>query len=143
MTKTYTTKKNELKRNWFVIDAKGLALGRVATRAAVILRGKHKRNYSPNMEMGDFVVIINAELIKYSGRKIEQKKYIRHTGYPGGIKSVSLKKLKKDDPTEPIRRAIIGMIPDNRLKQNQIKRIKIYANDKHKHTQKLINYAQN
>lgn len=138
MTRTFTAKKSEIKRNWFLLDAKGLALGRVAARAAIILRGKHKRNYSSNIEMGDFVVIINAKSIKYSGRKIEQKEYIRHTGYPGGIKSILLKKLKKDDPTEPIRRAIIGMLPDNRLKQNQIKRIKIYAEDKHKHTQKLI-----
>lgn len=138
MTKTYTAKKNELKRNWFLIDGRGNILGRIAAQAAVILRGKHKNNYTPNIDMGDFVVIINAKLIKYSGKKIEQKEYFRHTGYPGGIRSVPLKELKRIDPTQPIRRAIIGMIPDNRLKQNQIKRIKIYADDKHQHTQKLV-----
>ena len=138
MIRTYTAKKLEIKRNWYLFDAKGLALGRVATRAAVILRGKHKKNYTPNVEMGDFVVIINAKLIKYSGKKIEQKKYFRHTGYPGGIRAISLEELKRVDPTKPIRRAIVGMLPDNRLKQEQIKRIKIYADDKHQHTQKLI-----
>ncbi|TSC90724.1 MAG: large subunit ribosomal protein L13 [Candidatus Berkelbacteria bacterium Licking1014_96] len=138
MTRTYTAKKSEIKRNWYLLDAKGLALGRVATRATIILRGKHKKNYTPNIEMGDFVVIINAKFIKYSGKKIEQKEYVRHTGYPGGIRSVSLKELKRVDPTAPIRRAIMGMLPDNRLKPEQIKRIKIYADDKHQHTQRLI-----
>ncbi len=138
MTRTYVAKKNEIERNWYLLDAKELALGRAATRAAVILRGKHKRNYTANVDLGDFVVIINAKLIKYSGKKIEQKEYTRHTGYPGGIRSISLKKLQIIDPTEPIRRAIMGMLPDNRLKPEQIKRIKIYADDKHQHTQKLI-----
>ena len=136
--RTYTAKKSEVKRNWYLLDGRGKILGRIATQAAVIIRGKHKKNYTANVEMGDFVVIINAKLIKYSGKKIEQKEYFRHSGYPGGLKSVSLKELKRTDPTEPIRRAIIGMMPDNRLKQEQIKRIKIYADDKHQHTQKLI-----
>lgn len=136
--RTYTAKKSEIKRNWHLLDGRGKILGRIAAQAAVIIRGKHKKNYTPNIEMGDFVVIINAKLIKYSGKRIEQKEYFRHSGYPGGLKSVSLKGLKKVDPTEPIRRAIIGMIPNNRLKQEQVKRIKIYANDKHQHTQKLI-----
>ena len=136
--RTYTAKKSEVKRNWYLLDGRGKILGRIATQAAVIIRGKHKKNYTANVEMGDFVVIINAKLIKYSGKKIEQKEYFRHSGYPGGLKSVSLKELKRTDPTEPIRRAIIGMMPDNRLKQEQIKRIKINADDKHQHTQKLI-----
>lgn len=138
MTKTYTAKKSEIKRSWYLLDGRGKILGRIATQAAVILRGKHKTNYTPHIDMGDFVVIINAKFIKYSGKKIEQKQYIRHTGFPGGIRSIALKELKRIDPTQPIRRAITGMIPDNHHKQEQVKRIKIYSDANHKHTQKLI-----
>ncbi|MBU2595238.1 50S ribosomal protein L13 [Patescibacteria group bacterium] len=136
--KTYTAKVNEIKRNWYLIDAKDKILGRVATQAAIIIRGKHKKDYTANFDMGDFVVIINAKFTALSGKKLEQKKYFRHSGYPGGLKSESLKNLIKTKPTEPLNRAIIGMIPENRLKTNQIKRIKIYADENHKHTQKLI-----
>lgn len=136
--KTFIPKIRDIQRNWYLLDAKDKILGRVATQAAIIIRGKHKKDYTANFDMGDFVVIINAKFVALSGKKLEQKKYFRHSGYPGGLKSESLKNLIKTKPTEPLNRAIIGMIPENRLKANQIKRIKIYADENHKHTQKLI-----
>ena len=137
--KTYTAKVSEIKRNWYLIDAKNRPMGRVATHAAIILRGKHKRSYTPNYDMGDFAVIINAKDIKLTGKKLEQKQYLHHSNYPGGLKSESIKDLLKKSPTEPLKRAIVGMIPENHFKSNQINRIKIYADEQHKHTQKLIN----
>jgi large subunit ribosomal protein L13 len=136
--KTYTAKVNEIKRNWYLLDANQKPLGRVATKAAIILRGKHKREYTPNYDMGDFVVIINAKKVFLSGKKIEQKEYIHHSNYPGGLKTVSLKDLIKKRPTEPLKRAIRGMLPENHFKPEQINRLKIYADENHKHTQKLI-----
>jgi large subunit ribosomal protein L13 len=138
MIKTYTAKVDEIKRNWYLIDAKDIPLGRIATQAAIILRGKHKRSYTPNYDMGDFVVIINAKDIKLTGKKLEQKKYQHHSNYPGGLKTETLEKLMKKDPTEPLRRAIVGMITENHHKKAQVQRIKIYSDDNHKHTQKLI-----
>ncbi len=140
--KTYTAKINKLKRNWYLIDAKGIAMGRVATMAAIILRGKHKRDYTPNFDMGDFVVIVNSKKILLTGKKIDQKEYHRHTGYPGGIKTDTLKNLLRIRPTEPLKRAIIGMIPNNKFKPSLVKRIKIYADENYKHTQKLIKYGK-
>jgi len=136
--KTYIPKIKEIERKWYLIDAKDKILGRVATKAAIILRGKHKIDYTPNFDMGDFAVIINAKSIALSGKKLEQKKYFCHSNYPGGLKSESLKNLMKIKPTEPLRLAIEGMIPKNRLKAKQVERIKIYADENHKHTQKLI-----
>ena len=136
--KTYIIKKADIKRNWYLIDAKGKSFGRVAAQAAVILRGKHKKEYSANFDMGDFVVITNAKYALFTGKKMEQKNYYWHTGYPGGIRKTILKDLFKKDPSEPLRKAIYGMLPQNRLKNNQLKRIKIYADENHKHTQKLI-----
>lgn len=138
MTKTYTAKVGEIKRNWYLIDAKDIALGRVATQAAIILRGKHKRSYTPNYDMGDFVVIINAKDVKLTGKKLEQKKYQHHSNYPGGLKTLTLKELMAKNKTEPLKRAIKGMIPQNHIKVAQIKRVKIYSGDKHKHTQKFF-----
>jgi len=136
--KTYIIKKADIKRNWYLIDATGKSFGRIAAQAAIILRGKHKKEYSANFDMGDFVVITNAKEAVYTGKKMEQKKYYWHSGYPGGIKSITLKDLSKKDPSAPIKRAISGMLPQNRLKKEQIKRIKVYADENHKHTQKLI-----
>lgn len=137
--KTYTAKVGEIKRNWYLIDAKNIPLGRVATQAAIILRGKHKRSYTSNYDMGDFVVVINAKDVKLTGKKLEQKKYQHHSNYPGGLKTSTLKELMKKNPTNPLKRAINGMLPENHHKQAQVKRAKIYSSDKHKHTQKLIN----
>lgn len=136
--KTYIIKKSDIRRNWYLIDAKGKSFGRVAAQAAAILRGKHKKEYSANFDMGDFIVITNAKYALFTGKKMEQKNYYWHTGYPGGIRSKSLKDLMKSDPCQPLKRAIHGMLPQNRLKNNQLKRIKIYADQNHKHTQKLI-----
>lgn len=136
--KTHIAKIKEIERKWYLIDAKDKILGRVATQAAIILRGKHKIDYTSNFDMGDFVVIINAKSVALSGKKLEQKKYFRHSGYPGGLKSESLKNLMKIKPIAPLRIAIEGMIPKNRLKIKQVSRIKIYADENHKHTQKLI-----
>jgi len=138
--KTYSIKKSEIKRDWYLIDAKNKVLGRVATTAANLLRGKHKVSFTPNQDAGDFVVIINASKVRFTGKKLEQKKYIRHTGYPGGLRSKTLKELIKENPTEPLKRATLGMIPANRLKKEIAKRLKIYTLDKHKHTQKLNKY---
>lgn len=136
--KTYTAKLGEMQREWYLLDAKGMILGRLATKAATILRGKHKVEYTPNFDMGDFVVIINAKNIKLSGKKLEQKEYFHHTNYPGGLKSVSLKKLISADPTEPLKRAILGMIPSNHFKALQLRRLKIYRDDKYKPIPDLI-----
>lgn len=136
--KTYTAKLGKMKREWYLLDAQGMILGRLASSAATILRGKHKVEYTPNFDMGDFVVIINAKDIKFSGKKLEQKEYFHHTNYPGGLKCESLKKLLVTKPTEPLRRAISGMIPGNYFKTSQLKRLKIYSATQHKHTQKLI-----
>ena len=136
--KTYSAKKSEIKRNWYLIDAKDRPLGRVATQAAIILRAKHKKTYTPNLDAGDFVVIINAKDIRLTGKKAEQKEYWHHSGYPGGIKKETYLELIKKDPTEPLKRAIMGMLPVNHFKQDQILKLKIYVNDKHPHTQKLI-----
>jgi large subunit ribosomal protein L13 len=138
MIKTYTAKISEIKRDWYLIDAKDIPLGRVATQAAIILRGKHKRSYTPNYDMGDFIVIINAKDIKLTGKKLEQKKYFSHSNYPSGLKTSTLKELMKKDATEPLKRAITGMIPVNHHKMAQVKRAKIYSDDNHKHTQQLI-----
>lgn len=136
--RTFIPKLKEIKRNWYLINAKDMVLGRLATKTATILRGKHKVDYTPNFDMGDFVVIINAAYIKLTGKKMEQKEYIHHTNYPGGIKSKILKDVFKSNPSEPLKRAIIGMIPDNHHKKTQIKRLKIYNDEKHKQTQDLI-----
>jgi large subunit ribosomal protein L13 len=136
--KTYTPKISEIQRKWYLIDAKSIPLGRIAAKAAIIIRGKHKRNYMPNFDMGDFVVIINVKDLKLTGKKIEQKQYFYHSNYPGGLKTKKLKDLLKNNPTEPLKKAIIGMLPNNRHKAAQIKRIKIYADAQHNHTQELI-----
>lgn len=137
--KTYSAKIRDIKRNWYLLDAKNKIMGRVATQAAVILRGKHKPNFTPNQDMGDFVVIINAKDIKLTGKKREQKEYIRHTGYPGGIRKEELKDLLRSKPTKPLKKAVLGMLPANHFKSIQARRLKIYQKDKHRHKQKLIN----
>jgi large subunit ribosomal protein L13 len=143
MQKTYSAKKADIKRTWYLIDAEGLVLGRVASSAARILRGKHKVEFTRNLDMGDFVVIINVEKIKYTGKKMEQKQYIRHSGYPGGLKIESLKEVIAKNPTLPLRKAITGMIPANRLKKSVMRRLKLYAHGKHQHSQKLIPLSKN
>ena len=131
--KTYTPRQDDIQREWFVIDAKDQTLGRLATQVAVLLRGKHKPIYAPHMDVGDFVIIINADKIRVTGNKLDQKVYYRHSGYPGGIKSRTLREQLNRFPDRVIRTAVRGMLPKNSLGRTMIKKLKIYAGDKHPH----------
>lgn len=131
--KTYVAKATDRERDWYVVDAEGLTLGRLATQIASILRGKTKPTYTPHVDVGDFVVIVNAEKIKVTGNKLEQKRYWRHSGYPGGIRSESLGDLLERRPEEVLRRAVKGMLPRNKLARRQITKLKVYAGPDHPH----------
>lgn len=131
--RTYTTKPEDIKREWFVIDATGMTLGRLATQIATVLKGKHKPIYSPHMDTGDFVIVVNAHKIRVTGRKLDQKFYYRHSGYPGGLKEISLRDQLDRHPDRVIRFAVRGMLPKNRLGRQMIKKLKIYATPGHPH----------
>ena len=131
--KTYATKESDIKREWHVIDASGKILGRMATQVASLLMGKHKPMFSPNLDTGDFVVVINADKIRVTGNKAKQKLYHRHSGYPGGLKSISLEKMLQTNPTRVIELAVKGMLPHNRLGAKMIKKLKVYVGDTHPH----------
>ncbi|MEP0764014.1 MAG: 50S ribosomal protein L13 [Chloroflexota bacterium] len=131
--KTYTPRQDDIQREWFVIDAKDQTLGRLATQVAVLLRGKHKPIYAPHMDVGDFVIIINADKIRVTGDKLDQKVYYHHSGYPGGIKSRTLREQLNRYPDRVIRSAVRGMLPKNSLGRAMIKKLKVYAGDKHPH----------
>ena len=130
--KTYSLRQADIKREWHVIDASGQILGRLATRAAVLLMGKHKPIFCSNLDTGDFVVIINAGKVQVTGNnKAKQKTYYRHSGYPGGLKSITFEKMMQTHPTRIIEHAVKGMLPHNRLGAGMIKKLKVYAGDKH------------
>ncbi len=131
--KTYTAKTNEVKRNWLIIDLKDKILGRAATQIASLLRGKHKAVYTPHIDTGDFVVVLNADKIKLTGNKLRDKKYYDHTGYIGGMKIKSAEELLKRHPEELITRAVKRMLPPSRLSRQQLKKLKVYAGDTHPH----------
>ncbi|MBA7645576.1 50S ribosomal protein L13 [subsurface metagenome] len=131
--KTYSTKASEIERQWHIIDASDKILGRLATQAARLLMGKHKPIFCRHLDVGDFVVVINAEKVRVTGNKAKQKLYYRHSGYPGGLKSVSLEKMMQDNPTRVIEHAVKGMLPHNRLGANIRKRLKVYVGDVHPH----------
>jgi large subunit ribosomal protein L13 len=131
--KTYVAKPASIEKKWYVVDASGHTLGRLSTVVADTLRGKRKPIYTPNIDTGDFVVVVNAEKIVVTGNKLEQKMYYRHSGYPGGIKSEALGKLLGRRPEEVIRRAVKGMLPHNKLGAAQLRKLKIYAGDEHPH----------
>ena len=131
--KTYVPKKGEIERKWWLIDADGRVLGRLATEIAVLLRGKKNPKYVDFMDSGDFVIVINAEKIKVTGKKIEQKKYYSHSGYPGGLKEKTLKELLDKKPEEVIRKAVWGMIPKNKLGRAVHKKLKVYRGPDHPH----------
>ncbi len=131
--KTHVTKGSEITRDWHVIDADGLVLGRLASEAAQLLRGKHKPNYSTHLDTGDHVVIVNAEKIVLSGNKLDQKYRYRHSGYPGGLKATVYRKWLEDQPEEVIRKAVKGMLPRNRLGRQMMTKVKIYAGAEHPH----------
>jgi large subunit ribosomal protein L13 len=131
--KTYNAKPGEIERRWYVVDADGQILGRLATQIAETLRGKGKPQYTPHVDSGDFVVVVNAEKIAVTGNKLEEKMYHRHSGYPGGLKSRPLRDELERRPTEVIRKAVKGMLPRNRLGRAQIRKLKIYAGPDHPH----------
>ena len=131
--KTYSTKASDIKREWHVFDASDRILGRLATEAACLLMGKHKPMFTRNLDTGDFVVIINAEKVRVTGNKAKQKLYYRHSGYPGGLKSVSLEKLMQTHPTRALEYAIKGMLPHNRLGASMLKKLKVYVGNSHPH----------
>jgi large subunit ribosomal protein L13 len=131
--KTFVPKKEKIERKWWLIDAEGKVLGRLATEIAVLLRGKGKPEYVDFLDSGDFVVVINAEKIKFTGKKIEQKRFYSHSGYPGGIKEKSLKDLMDRNPEEVIRKAVWGMIPKNKLGRKVHKKLKVYRGPEHPH----------
>jgi len=131
--KTYSTKASDIKREWHVIDASNEVLGRLATRIANLLMGKHKPLFCRNLDVGDFVVVLNADKIRVTGNKIKQKMYYRHSGYPGGLKSVNLEKMMQTHPTRVIENAVKGMLPRNKLNARMMKRLKVYAGDTHPH----------
>ena len=131
--KTWNAKPHEVERRWYVVDAEGETLGRLATRIADVLRGKDKPTFTPHVDTGDFVVVVNADKIHVTGKKLEQKRYYRHSGYPGGLRSRTLAEQLERQPTEVIRRAVKGMLPRNRLGRAQIGKLKIYAGPQHPH----------
>ena len=131
--KTFSAKKEEVVHDWFQIDAETETLGHLATKIAHILRGKHKPIYTPHVDTGDFIVVTNAEKIKLTGNKVQDKQYYRHTGYPGGIKSMNAEELLEKKPEMVIMKAVRGMLPKNRLGRQMIKKLKIYAGKDHPH----------
>jgi large subunit ribosomal protein L13 len=131
--RTFTQKQEEIERDWYVVDAEGETLGRLASRIAPILKGKHKPIYTPHLDCGDFVIIVNAEKVRVTGRKLDQKFYHRHSGYPGGLKSISLRDQLNRYPERVLEAAIRGMLPKNKLGRRMIKKLKVYAGDAHPH----------
>ena len=131
--KTYQPKHKDIKRNWHLLDADGKPLGRLATHVATFLMGKHKPSFSKHMDMGDIVVVVNAAKVKLTGKKLLQKVYYSHSGYPGGFKETKVSKLMTERPEKVIEKAVYGMLPDNRLRSDRMKRLRIYKGDKHPH----------
>ena len=141
--KTYSAKPREVEAKWYIIDAKGKTLGRLASLIANILRGKHKPEYTPHVDMGDFVIVINAAQIEVTGKKETDKQYIHHTGYPGGFRSISYKDLVAKHPTRALEKAVRGMIPHNTLGDTQFNKLKIYTGSEHPHeAQQPIEYKE-
>lgn len=131
--KTYTARAEDMEREWFLVNAEGKTLGRLASEIAQVLRGKHKPIYTPHLDCGDFVIVVNAEKVQVTGRKLDQKMYYRHTGYPGGIKSISLRNQLQKHPERVLEAAVRGMLPRNRLGRKMFKKLKVYAGNSHPH----------
>ncbi len=131
--KTYTARPGEIERHWYVVDAESKTLGRLATQIADVLRGKDKPAYTPHVDTGDFVIVVNAEKVHVTGQKLDQKLYYRHSGYPGGLRSRSLREQLERRPEEVLRRAVRGMLPKNKLASAQLRKLKIYAGPDHPH----------
>ncbi|MFU8946034.1 50S ribosomal protein L13 [Mycetocola zhadangensis] len=133
MTRTYSPKASEIQRDWFIIDATDIVLGRLASQVAVLLRGKHKPTFVNHMDTGDFVIIINADKVALTGQKLLQKKAYRHSGYPGGIKAVTYSELLEKNPTRAVEKAVRGMLPKNSLGAAQLRKLKVYTGNEHPH----------
>jgi large subunit ribosomal protein L13 len=132
--KTHTVKANDIQQEWFVVDAAGKPLGRIATEIARVLRGKHKPTYSPHLDLGDHVVVVNAEKVHVTGKKSQQKSYYSYSGYQSGLKIKTFQDLMKKDPTRIITHAVKGMLPHNRLGRRLLKKLKVYPGPQHPHT---------
>ena len=130
---TYSAKPNEIQQDWLLIDADGKNLGRLATQIAHRLRGKHKPVFTPHVDTGDFIVVINADKVKLTGKKLEDKKYYRHTGYPGGIRETSAAEMLDKKPTDILTTAVKGMLPKNRLGRKMLSKLKVYTGSEHPH----------
>ncbi len=133
MRKTYSAKPEEIERTWYVVDAEGKTLGRLATEIAKILRGKHKPIYTPHVDTGDFVIVVNADKVRVTGKRLDQKIYYRHSGYIGGLKAVPLRRMLETHPERVIEHAVKGMLPKNRLGRKMYKKLKVYASPDHPH----------
>lgn len=134
MDKTYVPKAGDISKEWVLADANDQNLGRFATKIATILLGKHKPNFTPGVDTGDYVVVVNAELIRVTGKKLDDKIYYHHSNYPGGLKQINLRELLATNPDRVIRRAVWGMLPNNKLRRKLIKKLKVYAGPDHPHT---------
>ena len=130
---SYVQKKETIKRKWYVIDAEGKPLGRVASKAAHILRGKHKATYTPNIDCGDFIIIVNAEKAILTGNKLDKKMYYNHSGYPGGLRERTAREMQERYPVEMVERAVKGMLPHNRLGRQMYKKLFVYVGNEHPH----------
>lgn len=131
---TQAAKNSDITRSWYIIDAEEMVLGRVSTQIATVLRGKHKPIYTPHVDTGDFVIVLNADKIKLTGNKLSAKMYYRHSGYPGGIKSINAEQLLEKRPEDLIKKAVKGMLPKNKLGRQMFKKLKVYAGTDHPHS---------
>jgi len=134
LQKTFTPTPTDIDRSWYVVDAEGIPLGRLASEVAQILRGKHKPTFAPHMDMGDFVIVVNADKVAVSGNKETDKVYYRHSGYPGGLRGETLAQLRVDHPDRLVQNAVRGMIPKNRLGRQVLTKLKVYAGPDHPHS---------
>lgn len=132
--KTYTPRAEEVRKEWYLVDAEGQTLGRLATRIADALTGKRKPIYAPHLDVGDFVVVVNAEKVRLTGRKLDQKAYHRHSGYPGGLRSIPARELLRKHPERVLRLAVKGMLPKNKLRRVRLRKLKVYAGPEHPHS---------
>lgn len=131
--KTFSAKNEDIKRSWYIVDAAGKTLGRLASQVAHRLRGKHKPEFTPHVDTGDYIIIINAEKVNLTGNKVNDKVYYHHTGYPGGIKDINFEKLNKQHPNRPLEKAIKGMLPKGPLGRDMFRKLKVYAGTEHPH----------
>ncbi|MEI2617101.1 MAG: 50S ribosomal protein L13 [Thermomicrobiales bacterium] len=131
--KTYTPRESEIERRWYIVDAEGQTLGRLSTQIATVLRGKHKPTYTPNMDVGDYVIVVNAEKVRVTGGKEEKKTYYRHSGYPGGLRQTAYKDMMSKHPERVVEKAVKGMVPRTSLGAQMLRKLKVYAGPNHPH----------